>query len=42
MQGGPAGCMYSVSDSGWMESVNLYSGLKRFSFLQLSIEATSF
>ena len=22
MQGGPAGCMYSVSDSGWMESAN--------------------
>ena len=22
MQGGPAGCMFSVSDSGWMESAN--------------------
>ena len=22
MQDGPAGCMYSVSDSGWMESAN--------------------
>ena len=22
MQGGPAGCMYSVSDSGWMEASN--------------------
>ena len=22
MKGGPAGCMYSVSDSGWMEAAN--------------------
>ena len=29
MQGGPAGCMYSVSDSGWMESANFFQWFQK-------------
>ena len=29
MQGGPASCMYSVSDSGWMESANFLQWLEK-------------
>ena len=29
MCGGPAGCMYSVSDSGWMEGDNFYSWFEK-------------
>ena len=29
IQGGPAGCMFSVSDSGWMESGNFQQWLEK-------------
>ena len=31
MKGGPAGSMYSVSDSGWMEGSNFLEWFKKMS-----------
>ena len=37
MAGGPAGVLYGVSDSGWMEQKNIQDWFTRASFLQFKL-----